>query len=76
MPSFLSSNGQFSKNDLQESKKKLHNLRVHVERAIWRVKEFHYFDRAIPLTVARSINQIWTVACLISNFQGLLFYEL
>lgn len=74
MPSFLSSKRQFSKNDLQESKK-LHNLRVHVERAIRRVKEFHYFDRVIPLTVAGSINQIWTVACLITNFQGPLFYE-
>ena len=39
------------------------------------IKEFHYFDRVIPLTVAGSINQIWTVACLITNFQGPIFYE-
>ena len=74
MPSFLSSKKQFSKGDLQESKK-IHNLRVHVERAIRRVKEFHYFDKVIPLNVAGSINQIWTVACLITNFQGPLFYQ-
>ena len=65
---------QFSKGELQESKK-IHNLRVHVERAIRRVKEFHFFDRVIPLTMAGSINQIWTVSCLITNFQGPLFYE-
>ena len=74
MPSFLSVNKQFSKGDLQHSKK-IHNLRVHVERAIRRVKEFHYFDKVIPLNVAGSINQIWTVACLITNFQGPLFYQ-
>ncbi|XP_022800926.1 uncharacterized protein LOC111338672 [Stylophora pistillata] len=74
MPSFLSSNQQFSKCELQESTK-IHNLRVHVERAIRRVEEFHYFDRVIPLTMAGSINQIWTVSRLITNFQGPLFYE-
>ena len=74
MPSFLSSKQQFSKGELQESKK-IHNLRVHVERAIRRVKEFHFFDRVIPLTMAGSINQIWTVSCLITDFQGPLFYE-
>lgn len=62
------------KNDFQESKK-IHNLCVHVESAIRRVKEFHYFDRVILLTVAGSINQIWTVACLITNFQAPLIYE-
>ena len=74
MPSFLSSKKSFSKRDLQESKN-IHNVRVHVERAIRRVKEFHYFDKAIPLTVAGIINRMWTVACLITNFQGRLFYE-
>ena len=74
MPSFLSSKQQFSKGKLQDSKK-IHNLGVHVERAIRRVKEFHFFDRVIPLTMAGSINQIWTVSCLITNFQGPLFYE-
>ena len=61
MPSFLSNKQQFSKGELQNSKK-IHNLQVHVERAITgrRVKEFHFFDRVIPLTMAGSINQIWT----------------
>ena len=40
MPSFLSSKQQFSKGELQNSKK-IHNLQVRVERAIRRVKEFH-----------------------------------
>ena len=72
IPAFLSSKGQFSKEELVHSKK-IHNVRVHVERAIRRVKEFHFFDNVVPLTVAGSINQIWTVSCLITNFQGPLF---
>ena len=69
IPAFLASKGQFSKEELLHSKK-IHNVRVHVERAIRRVKEFHFFDHVVPLTVAGSINQIWTVSCLITNFQG------
>ena len=42
IPAFLSSKGQFTKEDLVVSKQ-IHNLRVHVERAIRRVKEFHFF---------------------------------
>ena len=72
MPAFLSSKTQFAKDELLKSKE-IHNIRVHVERAIRRVKEFHYFDRVIPLTMAGSITQTWTVACLITNFQGPLF---
>ena len=61
IPAFLNSKGQFTKKDLALSKQ-IHNLRVHVERAIRRVKEFHFFDRVIPLSMAGSINQLWTVA--------------
>ena len=68
---FLSSKGQFTKTDLAQSKQ-IHNLRVHVERAIRRVS---FFDRVIPLSMAGSINQLRTVACLITNFYGPLFYE-
>jgi len=74
IPAFLSSKGQFSRKELLESKH-VHNLRVHVERAIRRVKEYHFFDHVVPLTIAGSINQLWTVACLMTNFQGPLFYE-
>ena len=76
IPAFLSSNGQFTKKDLVKSKQ-IHNLRVRVEQAIRRVKEFHFFDKIVPLSMAGtcSINQLWTVACLITNFYGPLFYK-
>ena len=74
VPAYLSSKGQFSKEEIRSSKA-VHNLRVHVERAIRRVKEFHLFDGIIPLTMGGSINQLWTVASLLTNFQGPLFYK-
>ncbi|CAB1340783.1 unnamed protein product [Coregonus sp. 'balchen'] len=44
-------------------------LRIHVERVIRRVKENKLFDANIPLAIAGSINQLFTVACLLSNYQ-------
>lgn len=69
MPNFLASHGQFSKQEAEHNKI-VANLRVHVERANRRFKEFHLFDSPVALTLAGSINQLWTVACLLTNFQG------
>ena len=64
IPAFLSSKGQLTKKNLATSKQ-IHNLRG--------LKNIIPFDRAIPLSMAGSINQLWTVACLITNFYRSLF---
>ena len=69
IPNFLQQKGQFSAAEADENKL-IANLRVHVERANRRFKEFHLFDSSIPLVLAGSVNQLWTVACLLTNFQG------
>jgi hypothetical protein len=69
MPNSLYAKGQFTANEA-EVNKIVANLRVHVERANRRFKEFHLFDSPLPLTLAGSINQLWTVACFLINFQG------
>ena len=43
-------------------------VRIHIERAINPAKNFTIFDKVIPLSLAGSINQIWTVCCLLTNF--------
>ncbi|CAM4708707.1 unnamed protein product [Leuciscus chuanchicus] len=45
-------------------------LRVHAERLIRRVKEHKIFSTAIPLSLTGSINQLYTVACLLVNYQN------
>ena len=45
-------------------------LRIHIERMNRRIKECHLFDTLIPLALAGSINQLWTVACLLALFKG------
>lgn len=72
MPPFLRCNDQFTKDQVTETQK-IARLRIHVERAIRRVKEYHIFDAVIPLTLSGSINQIWTICCLLTNFRGPLY---
>ncbi|XP_063052544.1 uncharacterized protein LOC134447152 isoform X1 [Engraulis encrasicolus] len=45
-------------------------LRILVERAIRRVKEYQIWQDTIPLTLSGTVNQLWTVCCLMSLFQG------
>ena len=61
--------GQFSEKENTENQS-IANLRVHVERAIRRFGEYHALDSVLPLNIAGSINQIWSVCCLLTNFQG------
>eukprot|EP00795_Rhopilema_esculentum_P000283 gene283-9933_t len=73
LPPFLTSNrAQFEVAEVQETQN-IARARIHVERAIRRIKENHIFDRIIPLNMAGTVNQLWTVSFLLSNFKGPLF---
>ncbi|KAM9375699.1 uncharacterized protein KZ484_008239 [Pholidichthys leucotaenia] len=45
-------------------------LRVNVEWIIRRVREHKIFSTVIPLSLTDSINQLYTVACLLVNYQN------
>ena len=68
IPEFLDGKVQF---DFQQvvCTQQIANLRIHIERAIQRIKTFHILDRDIPVTLYGSINQIITVICMLTNFQ-------
>lgn len=67
-PAFLSRNTQMSREDVRQTQS-IARLRVHVERCIRRVKENKLFDRDIPLSVCGSIEELFSVACFLVNYQ-------
>lgn len=68
-PPFLMSHGQFSRQEVEETQT-IAKLRIHIERHIRRVKEYHLFDNIIPLSMVGTINQLWTVANMLTLFKG------
>lgn len=69
IPSFLSKRAQLSGPEVTKTQS-IARLRVHVERLIRRVKEHKIFSTEIPLSLTGSINQLYTVACLLVNYQN------
>ncbi len=68
-PAYLSKRKQLSADEVRETQS-IARLRVHVERLIRRVKQHELFDSVIPLSITGSINQLYTVACLLVNYQN------
>ena len=66
---FLSSKGRFTGKEIQDTEQ-IACLRIHVERMNKRITKNHLFDSAVPMSLAGSINQLWTVACLLAHFKG------
>ena len=66
IPAFLAGRPQLTKAEVKESQG-IASVRIHVERAIQRIKKFRQIRNEIPLVLHGSINQIWTVACLLCN---------
>lgn len=59
IPAFLKGKDQLSREDISESQT-IATVRIHVERAIQRIKKFRQIRNEIPLVLHGSVNQIWT----------------
>ena len=68
IPPFLSSKRQSTPAEVRETEK-ITKLRIYIERLNRRVKENHLFDTHIPLTLAGTANQLWTVTCILAIFK-------
>ncbi|CAN8004672.1 unnamed protein product [Ixodes hexagonus] len=68
IPPFLGQ-GTFTENEVKETAN-IASLRIHVERRIQRIKNFHIFDRAIPLSLGPVMNEMWTICTILRNFQS------
>ena len=67
IPNFLKSRSQFSKAE-NEQNKKIASLRIHVERCMERLKNWHFFDRSVPITLHDIAPDVWIVVACLSNF--------
>jgi hypothetical protein len=65
---FLGSSSQMPAGDVVKTHE-IASLRIHVERAINKIKNFHIFDRGVPLHQFGLIDQIWSVCAILCNAQ-------
>ena len=69
IPPFLKEKPQFNENEVIRTQT-IAKHRIHVERAIGKVRNFLIFNTRIPISSLGTINQLWTVCCLLSNFMN------
>jgi hypothetical protein len=60
IPSFLDGRPQLSAED-EAKTRKIASVRVHVERAMARIKNYRILHQVIPLSLADSLEQIWGI---------------
>lgn len=68
IPPFNKSNMQMPVGDVLKTKKNAKH-RVHVERAIAKIKKFKIVSGKVPISRLGNINDIWFVVSMLSNFQ-------
>ena len=71
IPPFKGTRAQLTANETEETAR-IASVRIHVERAIGRVKNYHILDGVLPLSLHSTANQIVTVCCLLTNFLSIL----
>ena len=68
IPPFLRGKTQLSKKELITTRR-IASLRIHVECAMERIKNFHIFDRSLPSSLTDIADRIVFVCCVLGNFQ-------
>lgn len=67
IPPFLKGKAQLDGDDLIETRR-IASLRIHVERAMERIKNYHIFDRTIPSSLMEVAEQMFFVCTVLTNF--------
>ena len=55
--------------------RRIASVRIHVERAIARIKNFKILSTVFPISMAADLNKIWVICCYLSNFLPPLLVE-
>ena len=68
IPPFLGMADQMPAEDVVKTQE-IASLRIHVERAINKIKNFLIFEGVIPFSQFGIVNQMWCVCTMLCNFQ-------
>ena len=71
IPPFMEGRQQLPASKVQEGRR-IASVRIHVERAIGRIKTFNILKHTLPISLARLSNQIVFVCAYLSNFKPVL----
>ena len=74
IPPFLGGDSQMLEEDVIKTRQ-IASLRIHVERAINKIKNYHIWDTVIPLSAFGVFNQMWSVCAFMCNIQNPLISE-
>ena len=69
IPPFLGGDEQMTPEQVVKTQE-IASLRIHVERAINKIKNFHIWDKYVPLSLFPVVNQMWTVCAFLCNVQN------
>ena len=64
IPPFLRETDQFNHKELVENRR-IASLRIQVERAMYQINNFHFFDHILPATLTGFADQMFFVFCVI-----------
>ena len=67
IPPFLRGKSQLDSKELTETRR-IASLRIHVERCMERLKNYHIFDCVMPLSLMDIADQIFFVCAVLTNF--------
>ena len=67
IPPFLKRKEQLDGEELIETRR-IASLRIHVERAMERIKNYRIFDRTIPSSLMEVTEQMFFVCAVLTNF--------
>ena len=71
IPPFMEGRAQLPAAEVLEGRR-IASVRIHIERAIGRIKNFSILKGSLPITLSRIANQIVCVCCWLVNFQPVL----
>ena len=69
IPPFLRGKSQLDQRELIETRR-IASLRIHVERCMERIKNFHIFDGVMPLSLMDVADQMFFVCAVLTNFHA------